>query len=187
MPTITCTACSGRFARGFFANPTVSAVCRMCKQRRHLEEKLAEANNKISVLTRRIDSLEEFVSNNVARTAENATTTTPQRSAPVAAPRRLSLPGSVASPPHNNNNVSRNFQPVRNGARVVTRRTAIPITTCNRFEIFTETEEDTSEVRVVGDSIIRSQLVELAEHLEAESVSAYQVLGSTTSVRPLTM
>ena len=159
----------------------------MCKQRRHLEEKLAEANNKISVLTRRIDSLEEFVSNNVARTAENATTTTPQRSAPVAAPRRLSLPGSVASPPRNNNNVSNNFQPVRNGARVVTRRTAIPITTCNRFEIFTETEEDTSEVRVVGDSIIRSQLVELAEHLEAESVSAYQVLGSTTSVRPLTM
>lgn len=160
MPTITCTACSGRFARGFFANPTVSAVCRMCKQRRHLEEKLAEANNHISVLTRRIDSLEEFVSNNVARTAEN-TITTPQRRAPVAAPRRLSLPVSAASPPNNNNNdSSQEFQPVRNGARAATRRKAIPVTTFNKFQILTETEEDPSEVRVVGDSIIRGQLVE---------------------------
>ena len=160
MPTIACTACSGRFARGFFANPTVSSICRMCKQRRHLEEKLAEANNLISVLTRRVDSLEEFVSNNVARPAVSAAATTPQRSAPVAAPRRLSLPVSGTSPPNNHNISSQNFQPVRNGARVVTRRTAIPVTTYNRFQILTETEEDPSEVRMVGDSIIRGQLVE---------------------------
>ena len=181
MPTITCTSCTGRFARGFFTNPTVSQVCRLCKQQRFLEEKLAEtngklaetngklaeANNEITVLTRRLDSMERVMSLNVTRTA---VTTTTQCRTPVPAPRRTSLSGvarvaspATPSPIVTNANSSHSdqgdgFQPVRNGARASTRR-ILPVTVYNRFQAIAE-PEDGNEARIVGDSIVRGQLVE---------------------------
>jgi len=53
------------------------------------------------------------------------------------------------------------FQPVRNGARPTraTKQLLAPIT-FNRFQVLGETMEDEFETRLVGDSMVRGQLVE---------------------------
>lgn len=52
------------------------------------------------------------------------------------------------------------FIPVRNGARPSYRKNFLPVLTSNRFQLFASEEEESSEVRIVGDSIIRQQLSE---------------------------
>ena len=52
------------------------------------------------------------------------------------------------------------FIPVRNGARPRNRKNFLPVMTSNRFQPFASEEDESSEVRIVGDSIIRQQLGE---------------------------
>ncbi|XP_063860688.1 uncharacterized protein LOC135101044 [Scylla paramamosain] len=48
----------------------------------------------------------------------------------------------------------------KNGSRQYTRRIHLPTTTYNRFSILTEQIDEPEETRLVGDSIVRGQLVE---------------------------
>ena len=172
MPTIACTNCTGMFARDFFSNPTLSKICRMCKIRTQLEEKVAQQGNTISEkvntikehddliknLICRMDTLQEFVSNNIGQGSENSTRL---ESGSDAVPRTLPsvINNSSSSTPTPTQITRNDFQPVRNGATRKT-RTVLPITTYNSFQVLATEEEDSHEVRMVGDSIIRGQLSE---------------------------
>ena len=52
------------------------------------------------------------------------------------------------------------FTLVRNGVQRNNNESCLPITTCNRFKILVEDEEEDHETRLIGDSIVREQLHE---------------------------
>ena len=118
-----------------------------------LQEVTEKFDKKSKDLENKIEVVEEFVAANVACTSgagvtdtatvtslapSTATTDTQSRSAPEEAP----------------------FIPVRNGARPSYSRKFLPIMTSNRFQLFASDEDEPSEVRLVGDSIVRDQIHE---------------------------
>ena len=128
----------------------------MCRNRLQLEEKLAAANTIITALSNRVNALEELVANN-----SGSRITTPQPTVSVPSPRRmLENTNQTASSPSLPTNASpQEFVPVRNGVQP-RKRKILPVTTYNKFQILADREEDTNEVRLVGDSMVRGQLVE---------------------------
>ena len=157
-----CVVCTGRFSGSFFTD--LSLVCRMCKIRQQLE-------NKIECLTRRLDAFEEFAVNNIGHSVEGSNTGRPSDAArdgavgpspAVTTVARDDGPATPQPPSEANSPLSNQddgFQLVRNGARVKSTRRPLPVTTYNKFQVIAEPEE-TGEARIVGDSIVRGQLVE---------------------------
>ena len=158
---IKCTSCTGIFGPSIFENKD-DRVCRFCyirvamiKERDRMDGKieslsstcvqlngkveslsteLKKANDKVDFLTKKSESLQEFVTLNIVGTDETSTV----------APART----------------EHEFQVVRNNVRPKARK-VIPTTCQNRFQILTDqTEEEEEEVRLVGDSLVRGQLVE---------------------------
>ena len=159
---VSCSVCSGRFGPTIFED-VETTTCRFCMQRQHLKDDLTEANKRIDALAAKLESLQEFVTLNVGvpsaqessnsspdppiRTYANATTTVSRRTPTNTGPRD-------------------DFQVVRSNVRPQPRK-ILPITTChNRYQILAETDNDemedadVEEIRLVGDSMVRSQLVE---------------------------
>ena len=137
-----CESCSGSFSPSFFTGS--SQVCIMCRNKRDMEEKLKQAHDRIDTLTRSLETLQEFVSNNIGLSEGQRTAATA-----VASHQRL-RPTQQAAP----------FTLVRNGARPLRKKSFLPITTFNRYTILTDEEEEEQETRLIGDSIIRGQLEE---------------------------
>ena len=157
-----CVECTGRFTGSFFTDP--SLVCTMCKIRQQLESKIVS-------LTRRVDALEEFAASNIGHSVEGGDSDRPRADAarggsvvlPSAVAGVAQTAGSSTTLPPTATNSSHSdqddgFQPVRNGARVKSRR-ILPITVFNHFQAIAEPEE-ANEARIVGDSIVQGQLVE---------------------------
>ena len=98
-------------------------------------------------LEKKFDTLQDFVTANVG----------------VIPPSLVERPPSITTPPQNDSPASQeeDFQPVRNGAKPTRpkRKLQTP-TTFNRFQVLGETMEDEFETRLVGDSMVRGQLVE---------------------------
>ena len=146
MVTVTkkCDDCEGRFTKPFFQG---SPVCRMCVHRHKLEEAVTEWQTKYRDLEKKFDTLQDFVTANVG----------------VIPPSLVERPPSVTAPPQEIPPASQedDFQPVRNGAKPKrpARKLQTP-TTFNRFQVLGETLEDEFETRLVGDSMVRGQLVE---------------------------
>lgn len=108
-----------------------------------LSKDLNAAFDKIDALITKLESLGEFVSLNVV----------PSTPVPAASP----------VPPNTNNAPvpsQTEFQVVRNN--VSPKRKIIPMTKCqNHFQILSDTiDDDEEEVRLVGDSMVRGQLIE---------------------------
>ena len=142
-----CDDCKGRFTKPFFLN---SPVCRMCVDRRRLlglEEAVTEWQNKYQDMKMKFDTLHEFVTANVGITL----------------PSLVERPPPETAPPQNHPPASQDneFRPVRNGAKPTrpSRNLQSP-TTFNRFQVLGEVMEDDFETRLVGDSMVRGQLVE---------------------------
>ncbi|MPC98354.1 hypothetical protein E2C01_093721 [Portunus trituberculatus] len=148
-----------RFAKQYYEDYFSRPVCRLCDTRSRfeeavaedtrtrLEEVVAEGNNRYTELKNRFDTLQEFVSANIGRSA--TTDSLPHTSVATADSR--SRPFLSPDPA---------FIPVRNGARRDVRRTHLPLTTYNHFSILSEQVEEAQKTRLVGDSIVRGQLEE---------------------------
>lgn len=163
-----CSDCSGRFAAQYFANYEERSICRLCDTRSLLEQAVAEGNRRYQELKHSFELLQESVRANVGvgvganhQQAERANgqplPPTPTERGPAAATSLSPDSLTDASSPSEHS-----FTQVRNGARP-SRRPHLPTTTCNnRFQILSDTgdDEDTEEVRLVGDSMLRGQLIE---------------------------
>ena len=155
-----CVECTGRFTGSFFTDP--SLVCTMCKIRRQLESKIVSLN-------RRVDALEKSAGN-ISHSVGGGDTDQPRANAarggsvgPPSAVAGVAQAAGSSTPLPNATIASLSdqddgFQPVRNGARVRSRR-ILPITVYNKFQAIAEPEE-ANEACIVGDSIVQGQLVE---------------------------
>ena len=122
-------------------NGKVESLSTECVQ---LREGLKKANDKIDSLEKRSETLQEFVTLNIAGTSANSTDVT-------------STNGILQAPAR----TEHEFQVVRNNVQPKARK-VIPTTCQNRFQILTDqTGEEEEEVRLVGDSLVRGQLTEL--------------------------
>jgi len=147
-----CEDCTGRFAPQYFRN---SLICRLCVNRRRLQDAVAAMQDQYRDLEMKFNTLQEFVTANVG----------------VTEPSLVERPPTETAPPDNDSSASQDetlpasqdegFQLVRNGARPTrsTKQLLAP-TTFNRFQVLGETMEDEFETRLVGDSMVRGQLVE---------------------------
>ena len=137
-PQYTCTSCSGRFGPTIFADIT-NPVCRFCKTREKTLEDLQKALQKIDALTAKVEALSEFVSLNVG-------THTPP---PLATDNNTD---NATVPPQDD------FQTVKNNVKP--KKRILPTTKCyNPFSPLSDTADE-EEVRLIGDSLVRSQLNE---------------------------
>ena len=111
-------------------------------------EKSKDFENKIRVL-------EEFLTANVA--CASGTDVTNAAAAISLVPSTAAVDVQSRSAPE-----EAPFIPVRNGARPSYSRKflPVPVLTSNRFQLFASEEDEPSEVRIVGDSIVREQLYE---------------------------
>ena len=154
MVTVTyqCGDCKGRFTKPFFQG---SSVCRMCVHRQKLQEAVIEWQTKYRDLEKKFDTLQDFVTANVGVTPPSLVERTPAVSA---SPQDAPPASQEDAPPASQED---DFQPVRNGAKPKrpARKLQTP-TTFNRFQVLGETVDDEFETRLVGDSMVRGQLVE---------------------------
>lgn len=165
-PQRTCTSCSGKFGPTMFVDTDVQ-ICRFCQLREKIADELNAAHRKIDALTTKLESLQEFATLNVGVPSAQETTTMstaiPVHTVPVPVP----TPAATLDVAENNNDSTLtppqdNFQLVRNNVHPSTStRKVIPTTCQNRFKILAiDEEEETEEVRLVGDSMVRGQLTE---------------------------
>ena len=162
MPALnSCSNCSGRFAAQYFTDFEARPVCRLCDTRSLLEEAVAEGNRRYGELKHSFTLLQEYVRANGGearpdgQTASTSNASLPARPA-ISASSDAHTDASSSPPEY----VS--FTQVRNGAKP-RRRTHLPTTTCsNRYQILSDTgdDEDTEEIRLVGDSMCRPLLTE---------------------------
>ena len=150
----TCGDCRGRFAAQYFRH---SPVCRMCVHRKRLEEAVTEwqtkyrdlkmtCQTKYRDLEMKFETLQDFVTANVGVAPPSLVESTPSRT----------------TPPQDHSSASQDdgFHRVRNGAKPRPARKLQTPTTFNRFQVLGETMEDDFETLLVGDSMVRGQLVE---------------------------
>ena len=184
-PQIKCDGCSGTFGPTMFEDKDVR-TCRFCgmfekvrverdqllaqvrverdqllaqidqgkEERRELKEQLIAvkeqviaANGKIDSQAKELEALREFATASVGVEPS------------AGAPSYAAVAASPAITPANSD-ASDSFKLVRNNSRPPARK-FMPITCQNRFQILSDTpEEEEEEVRLVGDSLISSQLGE---------------------------
>ena len=99
-------------------------------------------------LEKKFNVLQEFVTSNIGIAAADLTHV-------LASPPRTATP----PPPPSPNPERETFYTVRRGARPQT-KSFLPISTYNSFAVLAEDEEEDQETRIVGDSIVKSQLEE---------------------------
>lgn len=183
-----CAKCTGRFAKQYYNDYFSNQECRLCENRRQLEEGLNEVRCKYSKLQNEFESLQEFVVLNITSSTQEKPQDEPQPTAnqairpvllsPSPTPRtRSQQTPTVPTPrPRYNRSSPRpvgrvsppqvsGFTPVRNGARPMQKRSHLHVTTSNRFEILVEMEDEPEETRLVGDSILRGQIVEFCDRV----------------------
>lgn len=171
---VKCTTCQFHYGPNLISKSVSSPVCRLCLNQRALEKKLVESNKLIECLTHRVDALQEFISTNIGTDAVNAApgliqspTTARSNVNSLQVETNTSVAATSEAPattPPTTSNIDSlsqdsSFHQVRNGAKQTT-RTILPITTYNKFQILAEAVEEPHDVRLIGDSIIRQQIVE---------------------------
>ena len=146
-----CDACQGKFAAQFFRNSSHCRLCRLQSEMERLHEKYEAKCQKFDDLSQQFEALKDFVSANIG--CSLPPDTTPATAAVTAAPAtaRAETPFTV----------------VRNHSTPINKRKFLPISTYNRFKVLNEEEEDALETRLVGDSMVRSQLSEFAGRARA--------------------
>ena len=117
------------------------------------ESSLKEMTEKSKGFENRLAVVNEFVAANVA-CAPGAVVTDPSAATSLV-PSSATVDVQSRSAPE-----EAPFIPVRNGARPSHSREFLPVTTSNRFQLFATEEDEPSEVRIVGDSIVRDQIHE---------------------------
>ena len=181
MPALnSCSDCSGRFAAQYFTDYEERPICRLCDTRSLLEKAVAEGNRRYQELKHSFELLQEHVSANAGvganhqqaerRDGQLSPPSTPTRPAAATAATSPSVPSSPPAP---------SFTQVRNGARP-SRRSHLPTTTCyNRFQILSDAgeDEDSEEIRLVGDSMLRGQLIEFCAR-SPRTRKRYCILGA---------
>ena len=169
-----CDTCSGRFAKQYFRN---SPECRLCVNSKRTQEALEEMRKERLVLKKQIEDLQEFVLSNIGVSPPSAE----EGSLPAAtSPANADFSASQDPLPASRDE---GYQPVRNGARPKhAPKQLLTPTTFNRFQVLADHTESDSEVhhpaasnqsqvlanpieddfetRLVGDSMVRGQLVE---------------------------
>lgn len=147
-PQLTCSACTGKFGPSIFVDIN-NLICRFCQLREGLSKDLNTANSKIEKLTEKLETLSEFVSLNVG--VKDTSTV----ASPTASP-SIEEETTATDARHS---TQENFKLVRNNVRP--KRKFIPVTSCqNRFQILSDKDDETEEVRLIGDSIVRDQITE---------------------------
>ena len=169
-----CDTCTGRFAKQYFRN---SPECRLCINSKRTQEALEEMRKERLVMKKQIEDLQEFVLSNIGVSPLSVE----ERSSTAAASPVNADPSAPQDPLPASQDEG--FQPVRNGARPKNSpRQLLTPTTFNRFQVLadlTESDsethppaasnqsqvlanpiEDEFETRLVGDSMVRGQLVE---------------------------
>ena len=128
----------------------------MCLNTKSLQDAVVEMRKRYSELEKKFDTLQDFVTANVGVTPPSLverpsnTTAPPQTDSPSATQKDY-LPASQ----------DEGFQRVRNGAKPTSsKKELLAPTTFNRFQVLGDTMEDDFETRLVGDSMLRGQLVE---------------------------
>ena len=121
-----------------------------------LHEKYEEKSKKYDDLSQQFEALKDFVSANICSLPSDptpATTTTAAVTADTAV-----------------NSTSRGetrFTVVKNRFTPTNKKNFLPISTYNRFKVLNEEEEDALETRLVGDSLVRTQLSEFVGRARA--------------------
>ena len=114
-----------------------------------LHEKYEEKCKKYDDLSQQFEALKDFVSANICSLPSDptpATTTT----AAVTADTAVNSTSRGETP----------FTVVKNRFAPTNKKNFLPISTYNRFKVLNEEEEDALETRLVGDSLVRTQLSE---------------------------
>ena len=136
--------------------------------RKRLQEVVNVWQCKYRDLEKKFDTLQEFVTSNVGVTPPplGETTSANRTPAPATPPQRPPPPTSqndslAATHAPLPASQEEEFQPVRNGAKPMQSvRRMETLTTFNRFQVLGKALEEDFETRLVGDSMIRGQLVE---------------------------
>ena len=157
-----CNSCKGSFPLHGYVDYKVSQTCRQCNMRSSLEDKLATITLHAEELTRRVNALEDFVSQNIASETTSALSPVIWPSiSPVISRTSSSTPNAspVITPSTRKNDRHSQFQVVKNGFKPITKR-ILPVKTYNKFQILEDVAEDTYETRICGDSITSPLLEE---------------------------
>ena len=183
-PTYECIDCKNKFTKPFFQGSRICRACIGVRERKRLQETVTEWQTKYQELEKKFNSLQEFVTANVGVLPPPPPPPPPplpppppvtgplqgplQGSPPASQedgmrPSTVERPHSETGPLQGSSPASQedDFQRVRNGAKP--KRPAPKLqtpTTFNRFQVLGETMEDEFETRLVGDSMVRGQLVE---------------------------
>ena len=132
---------------------------RLRKVKKEYAERLGKAENSLKEMTEKSKGLEneltvvkEFVAANVACASGAVVTDATVATSPTPSTATVDIQSRSVTE-------EAPFIPVRNGARPSCSKKFLPVTTSNRFQPFAS-EDDPSEVRIVGDSIVRDQIHE---------------------------
>jgi len=161
-PGTTCSDCGNKYASYLFDDVAEHLICRFCQERVYLEATVEEERRErrkleevVRLLKLKIDSL---VSENRNRSSSSQQTSSNNEDLNVRASSTVSSQQGTQQR-SNSNDV---FLPVRRGAVSVRRKTFLPTITMNRFSVLGFENEEEPETRLVGDSIVRGQLIEWA-------------------------
>ena len=120
------------------------------------QQRLDEAEKRNDELARKFSILEDFVASNIGCSPEAAVTYAAAAAAPHPTPAAPTSSPDQDTP----------FTEVKNGGRPKT-KSFLPISTYNSFAVLAEEEEEIHEARIIGDSIVRSQLEEFCGRARA--------------------
>ena len=149
-----CDACQGKFGAPFFRNSSHCRLCRLQSEMERLHEKYEEKCKKYDDLSQQFEALKDFVSSNIGCSLPSDAT--PATTAVAADTATTSVPRTETP-----------FTVVRNHFTSTNKKSFLPISTYNRFKVLSEEEEDALETRLVGDSIVRTQLSEFCGRARA--------------------
>ena len=176
-----CENCRCKVAPQYFSN---SSTCRMCvfknrqvenaNQINDLKEKYNSLKEENKDLKEKYEALLEFVSTNVGAIPPSLGQTPPSGSVP---PQNGSSASQESPRPASQDD---GFQRVKRGAKPPRKvpEVTLPITS-NRFQVLAETMEDEFETRLVGDSMIKGQLVEFCGRSANGRRKCYAYRGGT--------
>ena len=165
-PGTTCDNCNQKYAAYLFDNVSDRLLCRFCQQRLYFEaaleterEERKKLEGEVRLLKAKVDSL---VSGNSDRSSNNQQIhgITENGNSRVHSSDLLQQGSQQRNGYTNVPNDG--FMPVRRGAVEVRRKTFLPIVSTNRFSVLGFENEEESETRLIGDSIVRGQLTEWA-------------------------
>lgn len=164
-PGTTCADCGHKYAAYLFDDATDHSICRFCQERVWFEATIEAERIKSRKLEEEVKLLREKVDSIVSERSDRSS----DRQIPCnnnnlhfRAPPSVTLEEGSQQRNGCTNVPNDGFMPVRRGALGVRRKEFLPIVTMNRFSVLGFENAEEPETRLIGDSLVRGQLVEWA-------------------------